>query len=453
MRKILYASSEMLPLVKVGGLGDVASGLPRALRSAGEDIRVVLPAYSFLDRRGDRVTLGRGFTAYTTEVSGVPVYLLDHNPGGKSAFDCRDIYHGTDIWQRFARFSEGVAHLARAMDADIIHANDWHTALALVYASEKSPGIVRILTIHNPQHQGIFPASTAGKLGLKDSSPVKFRRKTNFLLAGIRAAHRFNTVSETYADEIASGLHGFGLGWQIKRHRHKFSGITNGLDSSVWDPGSDALIKKQYSRGDMDGREVCREALFREFNLDDKMPVFSMVTRVVSQKGFDILIPALKRILQKAYVIILGTGDPEYEKELAALAHKYPTLKLVFRYDEELAHRIYAGSDFFIMPSLFEPCGLGQLIAMRYGAIPIVRKTGGLADTVVDIDEGGWGLVFLDYDAKELAHTLERAVSVFNSDNMTAIRSRAMAYDSTWEEASRKYAKLYDDAMLELFDG
>jgi len=296
VRKILYASSEMLPLVKVGGLGDVAGSLPRALRAAGEDARVVLPAYSFLERSGDRATLGGGFSAYRTEVSEVPVYLLDHTADGKSTFDCRDIYHGKDIWKRFARFSEGVAHLAREMDADIIHANDWHTALALVYAADKLHGTVRILTIHNLQHQGVFPASTAGKLGLKDISPVIFRLRTHYLLAGIRVAHSFNTVSETYADEIASGLHGFGLGWQVKRHRHKLSGITNGLDSGVWDPWSDALIEKQYSRLDMAGREACREALCREFNLDSEMPVFSILLEKLQ--------PVLNRV-QNTILIIM----------------------------------------------------------------------------------------------------------------------------------------------------
>jgi len=439
--KVLYVSAEMYPLVKVGGLGDVAGSLPAALRHLGLDVSVALPAYSFIEK-GERLDISDtgDFHFYKRTELEVPVFLV----GKKNLLIGEDIYHSGNTGNRFAAFSLGAAILAEKLNFDVIHANDWHASLSLVFALEKNLKAKKILSIHNIQHQGIFSREIGASLALPYNS-LHEKRGLNFLLGGIRSCDAFNVVSETYAGEIKSKEYGYGLETHIETHRKKLRGITNGIDPKVWDPATDRFIDKQYTIGGIEEKLINKEALCQRYGLDQKLPVFGMVTRLARQKGMDVLMRSVPEIMKNASFIVLGTGDADLEIGLSDLSDRYENLISLIKYDEAEAHRIYAGADFFLMPSKFEPCGLGQLIAMRYGTIPVVRTTGGLAETVRDVKDGGWGIRFDDLCCESLIRAIERALDLYdNTEIMRDVRRKAMDYDSSWEKAARKYMEMYE---------
>ncbi len=470
--KILFASAEAYPLAKVGGLGDVAGSLPKALRALGHDMRIVLPRYQMVgDVRDDLgpfpVTTGGGTheaRLRTSSIDVVPVYLVEK----PDLYDRPKVYEYEDDGKRFGFFSKAILDLLPAANwwPDVIHLNDWHSALAAAflktaYASDPRYRQIRtVLTVHNLQHQGLFGRDLFDWLGLPPEtwSPegVEFYGQLNFMKAGIVYADRVNTVSPTYAQEIQTPEYGVKLDGLLRSRGGKLSGILNGIDVDVWNPAKDPFLAQRYTKTTVAKKAVNKEALQQESGLavDPKAPVFGLIGRATEQKGFDILMPALPDLLDRgAQVVVLATGEKRYEDALAAMARDRPNFVAYRKYDEALAHRIYAGADFFLMPSKFEPCGLGQMISLRYGTVPVVRQTGGLADTVAD--EGtspgkGAGLVFRDYTPEALLEATGRAVAFYRKGRgWKSLRQRGMAADFSWTASARAYVELYEWARGE----
>jgi len=467
--KILFAAAEAYPLAKVGGLGDVAGSLPKALRELGHDVRIAMPRYGTIREATKElgsfpVSIGgadHDSKLRTLRLGEVPVYLVDFAP----LFDRPKVYEYPDDGQRFAFFGKAVLDLLPAADwwPDVVHLNDWHSALAAVYlktsyaAQERYRRIGCVLTIHNLQHQGLFGRDVFDWAGLPaetwDPEGVEFYGKMNFLKAGIVYADRVNTVSPTYAKEIQTEAFGFGLDGLLRSRAAKLSGILNGIDYDVWNPARDSNIPQKYSKSSLEKKGKNKAALQKEADLPalSKVPLIGIVSRVTEQKGFDILIPAIPEIMNLGVqVVLLGTGEAVYQEPLEAFAAAGKGFVAYLKYDEPLAHRIYAGSDFFLMPSKFEPCGLGQEISLRYGTIPIVRETGGLADTVVDVttdSKEGNGFVFQEYKAGALVDVVRRAVEFFRTRRgWRSLQQQAMTRDLSWRASAKAYADLYKEA-------
>lgn len=462
---VLFASAEAYPLAKVGGLGDVAGSLPKALRALGHDVRVVLPKYGIVgDVKDDLGTFpvrigGAALEARlkASAIDGVPVYLIDY----PAFFDRPKVYEYEDDGKRFAFFGKAILDFLPVADwwPDAIHANDWHSALAPAFLrtthahEERYRQIRSVLTIHNLQHQGVFGRDLFEWTGLPPETwnpeGVEFYGQLNFLKAGIVYADRVNTVSPTYAQEIQTVEYGERLDGLLRSRAAKLSGILNGIDYDVWNPAKDPFIAQKYTKTTLEKKAKNKAALQREVNLavDPKAPVLGIVGRVTGQKGFDILTPAMPEILGAgAQVVLLGTGEKKYEEPLAALARENPSFVAALKYDEVLAHKIYAGCDFFLMPSRFEPCGLGQMISLRYGTVPVVRATGGLADTVGDVTANpktGNGFVFETYTRDAFLDAVRRAMVFFRKGRgWTSLRRRGMATDHSWRASARAYADL-----------
>jgi len=468
--KILFASAEAYPLAKVGGLGDVAGSLPKALRALGHDVRVVLPKYQRVrDVKEDlgtfSVRIGGGTheaRLRTSAIDGVPVYLVDHPP----FFDRPKVYEYEDDGKRFAFFGRAILDLLPAADwwPDVVHVHDWHSALAAAFLRTTHADDARyrpmrsVLTIHNLQHQGLFGRDLFDWTGLPaeawNPEGVEFYGQFNFLKAGIVYADRVNTVSPTYAKEIQTEEYGEKLDGLLRSRAAKLSGILNGIDTDVWNPAKDTLLAQTYTKTTVEKKAKNKAALQREVGLaaDAKAPLIGIVGRVTGQKGFDLVTPVLPEILgMGAQVVLLGTGERRYEEPLAMLAKENPSFVAALKYDEALAHRIYAGSDFFLMPSRFEPCGLGQIISLRYGTVPIVRATGGLADTVTDVTanpKAGNGFVFAEYTSEAFLDAARRGLEFHRKGRgWKPLQQRGMAADLSWKASAKAYADLYQDAM------
>ncbi len=464
--KILFASAEAYPLAKVGGLGDVAGSLPKALRDLGHDVRVAMPRYGMV--RDVQEELGSfpvtiGGAAHETKlrqsaIGDVPVYLIDFPP----LFDRPKVYEYPDDGQRFAFFGKAILDLlpAAKWTPDVVHLNDWHSALAAAYlkttfaGDERYRGIRSLLTIHNLQHQGLFGKDLFDWTGLPPETwtpeGVEFYGKLNFMKAGIVYADRVNTVSPTYAKEIQTEACGFGLDGLLRSRAGKLSGILNGIDYDVWNPARDRHIPQKYSKSSLEKKGKNKAALQNETGLaaEPKAPLIGIVSRVTEQKGFDILIPAIPEIMNLGVqVVLLGTGERVYEEPLEQFAAAKKGFVAVLKYDESLAHRIYAGSDFFLMPSKFEPCGLGQEISLRYGTIPVVRATGGLQDTVADVGadpKNGNGFVFSEFRTEALVDAVRRAVDFYRGRRgWKALEQRGMSRDLSWKASAKEYLQLY----------
>ena len=423
----------------------MAGTLPGALAREGIDISVAIPAYSFIDRRNavDVMKLG-GFSYYFLDGLDVSVILVDSG----NVFEGDDVYPPEREWERFAKFSQGVAVLAAGLEFDIIHANDWHAALSLVYADKMTHDTGRVLSIHNLQYQGVFPAHIASRIQLGNKIGTDECGSINFLLEGMRKCSVLNVVSETYAQEVLTPEYGWSLDGALRDRRDMLWGITNGIDGETWNPSDDGYLTICYGPDSLDLKENNKKALAAFYGLSPELPMFGMVTRLTGQKGLDILTEAIPRITERASMIVLGKGEPDIEKRLLAIQEHNGNFRVMIGYDEAEAHRIYAGADLFVMPSRFEPCGLGQLIAMRYGTVPVVRRTGGLNDTVKDVAEGGWGILFERYNSSELVEACDRAIELFASrDEFERARKAAMAYDSSWKASARKYIEMYCSIM------
>jgi len=466
---ILFAAAEVAPLIKTGGLGDVAGALPPALRRLGHDVRVVMPRYRYvrdgaapqegphavlLLPAGDRMELLRIFT---TQLGDTTVYLLDI----PAAFDRDRVFDERDDDRRFILFARGILALMLHLQEcagwrpAVLHANDWHTGLLpnylkVGYAHLFGP-VATIYTIHNMAYQGFFNPFSLYLAGLDGRG----ENYLNFAGRGIEYADIVSTVSPTYAQEILTPEYGEQLDGLLRTRKEHVVGILNGIDYNAFNPATDPHIAATYSADDASGKTACKAALQREcgFAVDPSRPLLGMVTRVVEQKGLDLVYQVLPWLIghTNAQLVVLGRGDPTIEFAFVEQMRRHPErINVQLRFDAALAQRIYAGSDAFVMPSRYEPCGLAQLIALRYGCIPIVRATGGLIDTVREGYEGN-GFRFHDYSAGDLRAAIERGLTCFRDTNgWPILRARGMREDHSWNAAAREYVALYEWATREV---
>lgn len=470
--KVLYAASEALPFIASGGLGDVAGSLPQALRKRLIGCRVVLPMYDtikqelkdtmkFITHISVPVAWRRQYCGiFEAKHNGVIYYLIDN----QYYFKRDTIYGHYDDAERFAFFSRAVLEIIPYIDfkPDIIHCNDWQTALTPVYYSAmyaNSPGyenIKTIFTIHNIQYQGIY-----GKELLEDvlgipadkASLLEYDGCINFMKGAIECADRVTTVSPSYADEILDPWYSHGLDSILNERRYKLSGILNGIDTVGYDPATDKCIEKNFSADDASGKKADKEALQKEMGLPVKpgVPVIGMVTRLVSHKGLDLVKGILDELLatSEMQLVVLGSGDYEYESYFRWIAEKYPDkVGLRIGFVPELARKIYAGADMFLMPSKSEPCGLSQMVALRYGTVPIVRETGGLRDSITDCGDGkGNGFTFKSYNAHDMLDAIRRALTLYYNGDWNELVLRALSCDFSWGRSANAYIRLYKDTI------
>lgn len=480
--KILFVASEIVPLVKTGGLADVCNALPSALRELGHDVRVALPCYGLipLEYRGQQehmcvadVSGKRVYGALRTGVipdTDIPVYLVEHN----DYFDRRGLYGENeqdypDNLERFSFFNMALLHgvAQTGWMPDLLHCHDWHAALIPVYLQtlgRDDPdwrGVPSLFTIHNLAYQGAFDVWQLPQTGL-DSFVQAYelllhRNNLNLLKGAVRCATRLNTVSPRYAEEIQTPEYGHGLERELRARGNDLWGILNGVDYSFWHPSRDAFIPANYSIDDLSGKAVCKSALQQRLGLAPcDVPIFAMVTRMDWQKGLDLMNRALPILLENdVQFIILGTGDRMLENAFQDCARAHPEkMRAMTEFDPELSHLIEAGADFFVMPSYFEPSGLSQLYSLAYGTVPIVRKTGGLADSVKPLapnqtgDDIGTGIVFESPTVAALVQALEKAIPLYRSpDRLAAVRQAGMSRDFSWERSANKYAQLYEETL------
>ncbi len=478
--KILFVASEVAPFAKTGGLADVTGSLPKELKRLGHDVRIFLPFYREVEKSGApvrkmrkavEVTLGdeiyRGVLQQSS-LGDIPVYLLEN----RQLFD-RDGLYGTpagdypDNHRRYAFFCRGVLELLKRIDfrPDIIHCHDWQSALVpilLRYELASDLFFARtasVYTIHNLAYQGLFPKEALAEMGLDPSyftiERLEYYGGVNLMKGAILTADLVTTVSETYCREILAAEEGCGLEGVLQCRKDDLFGILNGIDYDEWDPATDREIFKRYAPSNLAGKAANKKGLQRLLGLDERadLPLVGMVSRLVAQKGFDLVAELLPRLAgEKLQLVVLGTGDGSYIRQFGAVrAEGARNISLNTGFDPSLARKIYAGSDIFLMPSHFEPCGLGQLIALRYGAVPVVRKTGGLADTVTDFREDSVaanGFSFESYDVDALWETLQRAVGAWRErDEWKKLMRRGMAMDFSWHRSAEKYLELYGRAM------
>jgi starch synthase len=486
---ILFVSSEATPFAKTGGLADVSGALPQAIRELGHDIRIMLPKYASVSERrfkihdikrltdmpiqiGGKTVPGSVRSSFLTNIkTKVQVYFL-HNDG---YYNRPDIYvdpKTKESWpdndERFIFLCHSVIEtiLRLGWKPDIIHLNDWPTGLVAAlmrttYAKEPLFKTTKIVfTVHNVAYQGIFPKESFLKTNLPESTfkadGVEFHGQMNLLKAGIIYSDFITTVSETYAKEIRSSAEfGCGLEGVFKKRSKDMMGILNGIDTLIWDPATDAKIPEKYSADDLSGKAANKKALCEHFHLkyDEKIPIIGIVSRLVDQKGFDLIEQKLPEIMKEnCYLIIDAEGDKRLEEVFTKAAKKYSKKMGVFiGFNEDLAHLIEAGSDMFLMPSRYEPCGLNQMYSMRYGTLPIVRATGGLADTVEDITDKpktGTGFVFKNYDPDEMFDAINRALRAFPEKEIwNAAIQRGMLKDFSWNHSVENYIELYRELI------
>ncbi len=456
---MLFAAPELAPWVKAGGLGEVARDLPRALRALGVDLRLLVPAYPALKAAFAQAhEAARIDSARLLEVDAAPIlYLLECDAyyareGG--AYGDRDGLDWPDNHLRFGLLSRIAALLgsdASPLDwrPQVVHCHDWPCGLAPAHLAQ-IPGerAASVMTVHNLAYQGIFPRTAADELGLPFTEGVEFHGRLSFLKAGLSHATRLSTVSPTYAREIRGETLGFGLEGLLRHRAADLRGILNGIDTDTWDPARDSHIASPYDADRLEAKRPNKAALQRELGLEerDDAPLLGFVGRLVEQKGADLVIAIAPDIVRAgAQLAVLGTGERGLEQALAGLAASYAgAIAARLDFSEPLAHRIEAGADLFLMPSRFEPCGLNQLYSMRYGTPPIVRRTGGLADSVTEAT----GFPFDEPTPQGLLEAVNRALAVWREPGRCVQLQRVgMARDSGWERAAREYLQLYRDAL------
>lgn len=480
--KILFVASEAVPFAKTGGLADVAGTLPRELAKLGHDVRLVIPRYGGIGATDGLTEWGRlevptasgPISAVIEQAvlpdSTVPVLLVRHDP----YFDRPGLYQQSgedypDNLERFAFFCRAILELIPALRKkadwmpDLLHAHDWQTALAVVYLRSlyagrpEIAGRLTLFTVHNIGYQGLFPAADYRKTGLGPElftpGTLEFYGKVNLLKGGLLFADRLNTVSRTYSREIQTPEFGCGLEGILAVRRERLTGVVNGIDTAIWNPATDPRLPHHYSASDLTGKKACKTALQRELKLPArKVPLLAIVSRLTVQKGLDLVADILPELMAlDLQVALLGTGDPQYEAQFRALQQRHPDkIGLRIGFDEGLAHRMEAGGDLFLMPSRYEPCGLNQQYSLRYGTVPVVRRTGGLADTVVPyspltIREGrATGFMFHEPTAEALLAMVLLALRVFKDKTEWASLVQAgMNTDVSWMKSARSYGELY----------
>lgn len=481
--KILFTASEVAPFAKTGGLADVAGALPKALAGLGHEVAVVMPRYYSIDREalehipgplgvpmGNMGELWAGVYKTTLPGSDVPLYLIDYEAfyGRSGLYTDENGYSYPDNDIRFAFLSKAAMQLAHKLgfEPDIIHAHDWHTAPQPVlrdsrYAADGLfAGAATVLTIHNLQHQGIFDKRIMEilEIGWEHYTPYELESMggVNFLKGGIARADAITTVSRKYADEIQTPEFGFGLEAHIRAHADRLTGILNGVDYDEWSPAVDPLIPARFDVGEMEGKAICKAELQRHFGLPEEpgTPLIGFVGRFAEQKGIGLIAGAMEGLLHLgAQFVFLGTGEKWAEGFFSDVAGRWPDrFACHVGYSNELAHRIEAGADLFLMPSLFEPCGLNQIYSLRYGTLPIVRATGGLDDTIVNYDPEtgeGTGFKFWEATPDALYHTVKWAVETCREapEAYRIMQERAMGLRFDWERAAREYTRVYHEAL------
>ncbi|MFJ8265521.1 glycogen synthase GlgA [Peribacillus asahii] len=472
---VLFAASECAPYIKTGGLGDVIGALPKALKKQQIGVSVVLPKFEDLPFKYKQqltymtsieVPVGwrKQFCGVEKLVdNGINYYFLDN----EYYFKRHGSYGYFDDGERFAFFSRAVLEALPYLEEkpDIIHCHDWQTGpISVLLKSHFSNhpfyrNVKTVFTIHNLRYQGVFPKSVLSELlDLSElyfhMDALEFYGNVSYLKAGLAFSDYLTTVSPSYAGEIQTGYYGEQLDGFLRKRSNLLQGIINGVDYEVYNPRLDSSLFKPYTTyaGKMENKRKLQEDLHLPVN--DEIPVISMVTRLVEQKGIDLVLRVFHEMMsQHVQLVILGTGDAYYESALRDLAAQYPDKVSVQTYfDEQLSRRIYAGSDLFLMPSQFEPCGIGQLIALRYGTLPIVRETGGLRDTVIPYNEftnEGNGFSFTNYNAHDMLYTIERAVGLyrFQPKKWQNLAERAMRFDYSWDASSKAYIELYESLV------
>jgi starch synthase len=480
--KVLHVAAEVFPLIKTGGLADVAGALPPALLRAGCDARLILPglpaiADAVLHQKlvceigpafgAARVSLRLGQLPY----SKIPAYVVDapylYRRGGSPYQDSNGV-EWADNLQRFGLLGWAAAHLAAGeldleWTPDVVHAHDWHAAMTCAYMSaHPATRAASVFTVHNLAFQGLFAPGEFPALGLPPkfmaAAALEFHNKLSFMKAGLKFADRITTVSPTYAREIATHEFGCGLDGVIRNRSADVSGVLNGVDQDVWNPAADSAIPARYQADALAGKATCKKALQAEMGLatEAAAPLFGVVSRLTSQKGLDLVLAALPALVRDgAQFVIQGTGEPALEAAFRAAEKEHPgRIATRIGYDEVLAHRVVAGCDSILVPSRFEPCGLTQLYGLRYGTLPLVRKVGGLADTVVDAneqtlrDDHATGFSFDVATPSALEHCLQRATTLYRQPAVwKKVMLRAMAQDFSWTGAAQDYIRLYGQAV------
>ena len=486
---ILFASSEVDPFAKTGGLADVCSTLPKAIKDLGHEIRIMMPRYRFISERKFRlhdiirlkeipipvnasmVTANVKSSFITNLKDKIQVYFLDNEEyfGREGLYQnpkAKEDYKDND--ERFIFFCRGVLETLKRLgwQPDIIHCNDWQTGLIpaylkTLYADDPFfKNVKTVFTIHNMAYQGAFPAESFQKSGLPKetftANGVEAYGKFNFLKTALFYADVITTVSEKYAEEICSSNElGVGLNGLLTFRKKNLYGILNGIDYTIWDPASDQHIYRKFDVKSIEAKADNKRSLAAKFNLpySDTKPLIGAISRLVDQKGFELVLEVLDDIMKlDVQLVLLGSGDKNLEKKFETAQKKYSNrMGVFFGMDDELAHLIEAGSDMFLMPSKYEPCGLNQMYSMRYGTVPIVRATGGLDDTVEDLGANGkgTGFKFVKYDSKELLKTIQRAVKTFQQqpEEWKKLMRNGMTKDFSWEHSAKKYVNLYKELL------
>jgi len=463
-------SSEAAPLAKTGGLADVVGILPGRLRELGNQVAVVIPRYGFVELKSaqrvyDHLFVHLGGVRYDTSIyradTPYPLYIVNcpplfARPGlyGESGVDYADNH------VRFALFARAAIGIARFLfRTDIFHCHDWQSGLVpaylrTVFASDPTFfGVKTVFTIHNLGYQGLFPLSALKEIGLAPDAAqpngMEFFGRVSYIKGGISFADALNTVSPTYAREIQTAEYGFGLDGALSARSRALTGILNGADYSIWDPETDPLIPARYSASDLAGKRACKQALLEEFSLPPEAigrPLLGIVSRLTPQKGMDLFPDIVAEIVAAdAYLVALGSGDPEYEEMFQNLAVSQPgRIAVRIGFDDRLAHLVEAGADIFLMPSRYEPCGLNQMYSLRYGTVPVVRATGGLDDT---IDEST-GFKFKDYSGPAFANAVRSALEAFSGvDEWREMMRRGMQKEFSWNASAAEYSQLYERVL------
>jgi starch synthase len=479
--QVLFATAEAYPLAKTGGLADVSGALPLALRRLGVDVRLLLPAYPRAYLRVENARIAAKIPPAlgvddATLIAGkfpdadLPVYLIDspqlfRRNGGLYQDETGKEWPDNPL--RFAFLAHvgreiAMGRLGLDFKPDLVHANDWHAGLLPLYLTlERGERPATIFTTHNMAFQGNCPADWLERLGIPPAlySPggIEFYGHISFLKAGLRYADRVTTVSPTYAREILTPAFGCGMEGVLTERGEDFSGILNGIDENLWNPGADPVLPRPYRETDISGKRVCKAALQAEFglNIDPETPVFGFVSRLTHQKMADVVLEVLPWLTEQgAQFVVVGEGDPAMEAAFEAARERFAgNVAVIIGYDEPLAHKLQAGCDILLAPARFEPCGLTQLYALRYGTLPIVRRTGGLADTVVDAtatsiaDRSATGFVFDEPTPADLTEAVNRAQSLYREPLIwRRLQLQAMAQDYSWTSSATQYAALYSAA-------
>ena len=458
--KVLFAASEIFPHAKSGGLADVADALPHAMKSLVTIMRV-MPLYGFMDKKNLKLEssfeielsgINYNINLYLSKQENVSTYFIEapllsttQNLYGDENGD----YANNDL--RFAIFCSSVVKLCVELDVDVVHLNDWHTALTALYINDKKLKIKTVFTIHNLAYQGIFGFSSLSRIGIDkkyfNMDALEFYGDVNFLKAGIAYSDTVTTVSPTYAKEILTKEFGCGLDGFLKLHKDKLSGILNGINTKIFNPKTDEYLVANFDEKNIKDKYQNKVDFIKHSTLkDSRRPLFVMITRLVEQKGITLVLGSLKKLLKnKINLFILGEGDDEISSKLIQLSKKYDNFEFFKGYDEALSHKTYASADFLLMPSMFEPCGLNQMIAMRYATIPLVHSVGGLQDSVDEKSLAcGSGIVFKKFTQKEFLDAVDRALKLKkDKKKFTEIKKANMRCDFSFQKSALEYLRVY----------